>query len=127
MVGRTSWSLLYHCLRALGGAEDDVDIYMPDRVREGYGFNAAALAKIAERADLLVSVDCGISCAAEVASVAGRLDIVVTDHHIPGKDVPDCVAVVNPHQDDDTYPDKNLAGVGVAFKLCDALSRTLSG
>jgi len=125
--GMTASSTLFHCLRALGVAAENVDIYIPDRFREGYGFNAAALAKIAERADLLVSVDCGISCAAEVASVAGRLDIVVTDHHIPGKDLPDCIAVVNPHQDDDAYPDKNLAGVGVAFKLCDALSRTLTG
>ena len=125
--GMTSSSLLYHCLRALGVGADDVDIYIPDRFKEGYGFNAAALETIAERADLLVSVDCGISCAEEVAGVAGKMDIVVTDHHLPGKEIPSCVAVVNPHQADDAYPEKNLAGVGVAFKLCDALSRTLTG
>ena len=125
--GMTASSLLYHALRALGVSAEDVEIYIPDRFKEGYGFNMAALEKIAEKSDLLVSVDCGISCAAEVAGVQGKMDIVVTDHHLPGKDLPVCVAVVNPHQAGDAYPDKNLAGVGVSFKLCDALSRTLTG
>lgn len=124
--GMTASSLLYHCLRSLGVAAENVRIYIPDRFQEGYGFNAKALTKLAETTDLLVSVDCGISCAEEVAGVEGKMDIVVTDHHLPGKELPECVAVVNPHQSGDAYPDKNLAGVGVAFKLCDALSRTLA-
>ena len=120
--GMTASSLLVTCLRSFGV---DVDVYIPDRFREGYGFHRAALEHIAEKSSLLVSVDCGISSVADVAAVRDRLDIVVTDHHIPGDKLPPGVAVVNPHRADDTYPDKNLAGVGVAFKLCEALSQTL--
>ncbi|MDD6127139.1 MAG: single-stranded-DNA-specific exonuclease RecJ [Veillonellaceae bacterium] len=120
--GMTSSALLCTCLRALGA---DADIYIPDRFREGYGFNRAALEKIAETSSLLVSVDCGISSVKDVAGLQGKLDIVVTDHHLPGDTLPPACAIVNPHREDDMYPDKNLCGVGVAFKLCNALSLTL--
>lgn len=120
--GMTSSSLLCTCLQSFGA---DVDVYIPDRFREGYGFNRAALEHIAERSSLLVSVDCGITSVEDVAGLQGKLDIVVTDHHLPGGELPHACAVVNPHREDDEYPDKNLCGVGVAFKLCNALSETI--
>ena len=119
--GITATSLLVYALRRLGAK---VSYYIPDRQKEGYGFNAAALRGLKERGgELLVSVDCGIASVDEVAELSGELDIVITDHHLPGERIPDALAVIDPHQEDCPYPDKNLAGVGVAFKLCQALWR----
>ena len=123
--GMTATTLLVHNLRALGAS---VDFYIPHREKEGYGFNQPALQSIAEGgAKLLVSVDCGIASVEDVAAMAGKLDIIVTDHHLPGENLPPAVAVVNPHRTDCPYPDKNLAGVGVAFKLCQALWQEMHG
>lgn len=117
--GITATALLVRSLRQLGAT---ADYYIPDRQAEGYGFNRAALQKLAEDGTgLMVSVDCGIASVEDVASLHGAMDIVVTDHHLPGPELPDAVAVVNPHREDCPYPDKDLAGVGVAFKLCQAL------
>ncbi len=115
--GITATALLVRALRRLDAV---VDFYIPDRQKEGYGFNPAALAKLAEENDLLVSVDCGISAVSEIGAVRG-MDVIITDHHLPGAELPPALAVVNPHREDCAYPDKNLAGVGVAFKLCQAL------
>ena len=123
--GMTATSLMVHNLRALGA---EVSYYIPDRKKEGYGFNLKALQQIAsEGAELLISVDCGIASVEDVAAMAGKLDIVITDHHLPGEKLPPALAVVNPHRQDCPYPDKNLAGVGVAFKLCQALWKRLRG
>ena len=123
--GMTATSLLVHNLRALGAV---VDYYIPDRKKEGYGFNLKALQSIAEEGTgLLVSVDCGIASVEDVAAMAGKLDIIITDHHLPGEKLPPALAVVNPHRKDCPYPDKNLAGVGVAFKLCQGLWQQLRG
>ena len=93
--------------------------YIPDRHAEGYGLNDAAIEKIAQSASLLVTVDCGISCAHEVETAkALRLDVIVTDHHRPGDILPDCT-VINPLLND--YPFPYLCGAGVAFKLVAAL------
>ncbi len=116
--GMTATALLYRCLRGLGA---QVDFYIPDRFTEGYGFHLAALERIAASSSLLVSVDCGIASVADVAAMAGRLDIIITDHHLPGEALPPALAVVNPHRADCPYPDKDLCGVGVAYKLCEAL------
>ena len=123
--GMTATTLLVHNLKALGA---NVGFYIPHREKEGYGFNLPALQSIAEDgAKLLVSVDCGIASVDDVAAMVGRLDIIVTDHHLPGEQLPPALAVVNPHREDCPYPDKNLAGVGVAFKLCQALWQEMHG
>jgi len=122
--GMTATALLVHNLKALGA---NVDFYIPHREREGYGFNLPALQGIAAGASLLVSVDCGIASVDDVSAMKGKLDIIVTDHHLPGEELPLALAVVNPHREDCPYPDKNLAGVGVAFKLCQALWQQMHG
>lgn len=117
--GITSTTLLMRMLQRLGA---NAAYYIPDRIREGYGFHKEALEHIAESgAGLLISVDCGISAISETAAMKGRLDIVITDHHLPQAELPTVTAVINPHREDCPYPEKNLAGVGVAFKLCQAL------
>ncbi len=121
--GVTATALLYRVLTRLGGA---VDYYIPERLNEGYGLNAAALESLCQSGTkLVITVDCGISAAEEVAVFAGRMDIIVTDHHEPPDSLPPVYAVINPKQNGCNYPEKNLAGVGVAFKLCQALWRRL--
>ena len=124
--GMTATSLLTRTLRKFGAK---VDFYIPDRMTEGYGINRKALEAIAEHSDLLITVDCGIASVADVAAVqgAGHLDIIITDHHLPGSELPPACAVLNPHRADCPYPDKDLAGVGVAFKLCQALDAKRRG
>ncbi len=123
--GVTATALLYRVLVRLGGT---VDFYIPERQSEGYGLNAAALESLYRNGTrLVVTVDCGISAVAEVAALAGRIDVIVTDHHQPPEVLPPAYAILNPKQEGCSYPDKNLAGVGVAFKLCQALWRRLQG
>ena len=117
--GMTSTTLLMKNIRALGGT---VSYYIPNRFTEGYGINGAALAQLAaEGCDLLVTVDCGISSVDVVVEMDGAMDIIITDHHLPGTELPSAYAVLNPHRADCSYPFKELAGVGVAFKLVQAL------
>lgn len=117
--GITATAVLVRCLRRLGA---DAGYYIPNRLTDGYGFKTEALQQIAdEGASLLISVDCGISAVKEVAAVGEKLDIIITDHHLPGPVLPQATAVVNPHRDDCRYPYPELAGVGVAFKLCQAV------
>ena len=124
--GMTATTLLVRNIRELGG---HVSYYIPVRAREGYGFNRAALHRIAdEGADLLISVDCGIASVQDVAELreyAPGIDVVITDHHLPGAELPPALAVVDPHREDCPYPDKDLAGVGVALKLARALWQRL--
>ena len=119
--GMAGTALLTRALTGLGG---DVVTYIPRRV-EGYGMNLKALKKIYDYGvTLLISVDCGISNAKEIAEYSGRLDVIVTDHHLPAQEkITDAIAVLDPHQPDCNYPDKNLCGAGVAFKLCQALAK----
>jgi len=101
--------------------------YIPNRIEEGYGLNCQALAALRERgASLVVSVDCGISNAREVefANSLG-MDVIVTDHHAVASQLPPAVAMLNPRRGDCQYPCKSLAGVGVAYKLAQALLRHL--
>ena len=117
--GMTSTTLLMKNIRALGGM---VSYYIPNRFTEGYGLNGAALRQIAaDGCGLLVTVDCGISSADVVAQMDGAMDIIITDHHLPGAELPSAYAVLNPHRADCSYPFKELAGVGVTFKLVQAL------
>lgn len=121
--GITACSLMYKFLANAGAL---VDYYIPERQNEGYGLNAAALTNLAEQgAELIITVDCGISSYHEIAAIRDRLDIIVTDHHQPSDRLPEAVAVINPKRTDCPYPDKQLAGVGVAFKLLQALAQRL--
>ncbi|SMP37813.1 single-stranded-DNA-specific exonuclease RecJ [Anoxynatronum buryatiense] len=105
----------------------NIEFYIPLREEEGYGLNREALLEIKEdyQADLVVTVDCGISAVEETeyAKKIG-LKLIITDHHMPGDQLPDTV-VVNPKQPDCDYPFKELSGCGVAFKLAQALQKKL--
>jgi single-stranded-DNA-specific exonuclease len=118
--GITSTVILRRALEMLGG---DVVHFIPERLRDGYGLQPAAIDRLhAEGVHLIVSVDCGIR-GADAARRARELgvDLIITDHHEPDGTLPDALAVINPKRHDCTYPDKNLAGVGVALKLVQAL------
>jgi len=123
--GVTATALLTQTLQALGAT---VAPYIPDRVDEGYGLNTDALDRLAARgANLIVTVDCGIRSSNEVAH-GNRLglDIIVTDHHSVGPELPPALAVINPKQPGSKYPFKGLAGVGIAFKLAQALLKRMA-
>jgi single-stranded-DNA-specific exonuclease len=120
--GLSGATLLQRALTALGGR---VEVFIPHRDRDGYGLAEGALTRLANRGTrVVITVDCGVSAAAEVAIANGLgLDVVVTDHHEAPAELPVAVAVVNPRRPDCPYPFKHLAGVGVALKLAQALIR----
>lgn len=99
------------------------ETYIPERLTEGYGISEEALTSLSEAGvTLLITVDCGVTAADQVARALEKgMDVVVTDHHECLGDLPEAAAVVDPHRKDDRYPFKGLAGVGVAFKLVSAL------
>jgi single-stranded-DNA-specific exonuclease len=118
--GVTSTVILRRALELLGA---DVVHFIPERFRDGYGLQPASIDRLQQDGvRLIVSVDCGIR-ADEAATRARELgiDLIITDHHEPGAELPHALAVINPKRHDCTYPDKNLAGVGVALKLVQAL------
>ena len=105
-----------------------VDEYIPNRLNEGYGLNKTAIEKISkQKYMLMITVDCGISAIEEI-DYANQLGIetIVTDHHEPGNELPKALAVVDAKRKDNKYPCRNLAGVGVVFKLIQALSIKLN-
>jgi len=112
-------------VRALGGLGADVDWYIPHRIDEGYGLNEEAVRQAhTEGVELLITVDCGSTALEEVATARELgMEVVVTDHHRPGDALPEA-PVLNPWRSDSGYPFRELAGVGVAFKLVSALART---
>lgn len=118
--GITSTIILYKYLSEKGV---ECTYFIPERIQDGYGLSAGALERLAGEFSLIITVDTGIT-AIEEAKLAKSLgmDMVITDHHRYGDEIPDAVAVVNPHRPDCEYPFKNLAGVGVVFKLICALS-----
>jgi single-stranded-DNA-specific exonuclease len=118
--GVTATALLTLVLEAMGAT---VIPYIPNRFDEGYGLNIEALDSLkSEGASLVVTVDCGIRSLdeAEHARQIG-LDMIISDHHHPGQALPDALAIINPKQAGDRYPEKELAGVGLAYKLAQAL------
>src|SRR5689334_12067004 len=120
--GVTSTVILRRALELLGA---DVVHFIPERLRDGYGLQPAAIDRLhADGVALVVSVDCGIR-GAEAARRARELgiDLVITDHHEPDTELPPALAVINPKRSDCQYPDKYLAGVGVALKVVQALCR----
>jgi single-stranded-DNA-specific exonuclease len=120
--GVTAVTLLMQAIGAMGG---DIRPYIPHRLREGYGLNDEAIEQLAaEGVRLLITVDCGISNVREVAHAQERgIDVIVTDHHTPPPVLPKAYAVVNPKQPGCAYPYKQLVGVGIAYKLVQALAR----
>lgn len=122
--GVTSTSLCINILRKL---EAEVMYYIPVRADEGYGLNDEAVEFIGTQGvNLIITVDCGISSCDVVERVKQLgMDIVITDHHECGERLPDACAVVNPHRPDSDYPYKELAGVGVAFKLMQAVTDSI--
>ncbi len=119
--GVTSTALLVDVLNAFGGKAHG---YIPNRFDEGYGLNNEALSQLKDDGvKLVITVDCGIRSPDETlhARTIG-LDLIITDHHHPSEGpLPPALAVINPKQPGDVYPDKDLAGVGIAYKLAEAL------
>ena len=122
--GTTSVSMLYLFLKELGG---DVYFYIPDRIREGYGLSEIGI-RAAHKlgVKLIISVDCGVTALkeAELAKELG-IDLIISDHHEVRERLPDAFALLDPKREDCDYPFKELAGVGVAYKLLQAISREL--
>ena len=120
--GITSTVILRRALELLGA---DVMHFIPERLKDGYGLQPAAIERLhADGVALVISVDCGIR-GADAARRARDLgvDLIITDHHEPDAELPPALAVINPKRHDCEYPDKYLAGVGVALKLVQALCR----
>ncbi|HEX7139525.1 MAG TPA: single-stranded-DNA-specific exonuclease RecJ [Vicinamibacterales bacterium] len=120
--GVTSTVILRRALELLGA---DVVHFIPERLKDGYGLQPSAIERLhGEGVHLIISVDCGIR-GADAARHARDLgvDLIVTDHHEPDAELPPALAVINPKRHDCAYPDKYLAGVGVALKLVQALLR----
>ena len=117
--GISATAILYECLTSQGA---HVRCKLPTR-GSGYGLTRAALESLAQKGfKLVVTVDNGISAVEEAACARELgLDLIITDHHLPGNTLPDAVAVVDPKRADDESPFKDLCGAGVAFKLCAAL------
>jgi single-stranded-DNA-specific exonuclease len=119
--GVTATALLVQALQALGA---NVRGYIPNRFDEGYGLNKEALDTLkADGVKLVITVDCGIRSPDEALHAqAISLDLIISDHHHPdGANLPSAFAVINPKQHGDIYPDKDLAGVGIAYKIAEAL------
>lgn len=122
--GITSITVLKKFLEDVGL---NADYYIPNRLNEGYGLNNNAIQKIVENNyELMITVDCGISGIEEInyANSLG-LETIVTDHHEVGDDIPNAIAVVDAKRKDNKYPCRDLAGVGVVFKLIQAISKKL--
>lgn len=102
----------------------EVGYYIPNRLNEGYGINNNAVDKIVEKNySLMITVDCGISCINEIEYIKKfGIDVIITDHHEPLEELPKAMAVIDPKRKDNTYPFNQLAGVGVVFKLIQAIS-----
>ncbi|NND54778.1 MAG: single-stranded-DNA-specific exonuclease RecJ, partial [Gammaproteobacteria bacterium] len=124
--GATASALMMSCLRQWGF--QDPAYLVPDRFRFGYGLSAELVAAAeAQQPDLLVTVDNGISSVAGVAAAAERgIDVIVTDHHLPGEVLPDAAVIVNPNAPGDSFASKALAGVGVAFYVMAATGQRLA-
>ena len=117
--GVTSTMMLYTYLTQKGV---QCQYFIPDRISEGYGLSLPVIQKLANQVSLIITVDTGITAIEEARYAKEQgIDMVITDHHSCREELPDAVAVVNPHRDDCSYPFKNLAGVGVVFKLLCAV------
>ncbi len=118
--GVLSTVMLHKALTALGG---EVDYFIPERLKDGYGIKEEHLDVVLARgARLVISVDCGIRAGAFAAKArAAGIDFIITDHHRPDTTLPDALAILDPVVDGSGYPERGMAGVGVTFKLIQAL------
>ncbi|HEX9023442.1 MAG TPA: single-stranded-DNA-specific exonuclease RecJ [Geobacteraceae bacterium] len=123
--GVTGVALLVAFFRTIG--LDGVSYYIPRRLEEGYGLSTEGVRSVAASgAKIILTVDCGINSVAEAELCASMgIDLIITDHHMPGETIPPALAVINPLLPDSSFPFKNLAGVGVAFNLMIALRMRL--
>ncbi len=114
-------------ITALGKLGLKTFYHIPHRIKEGYGVSKTGIEKAREcGASLIITVDCGISSEEEVSMARSMgMDVIITDHHVPPERLPEATAVIDPHRADSQYPFKHLAGVGVAYKLVQALVRDL--
>lgn len=121
--GICSAALYTRFLRSLGA---QVEAFVPHRLSDGYDLGHAGIrAAVACGATLILTGDCGIVAHdAVIAAKDAGIDVIITDHHTPGAELPVCCAVINPNRVDCRYPEKGLAGVGVAFKVCQAVAHT---
>jgi len=124
--GICSTTILVRTIRALGGK---VVPFIPRRLEDGYDLTMAGVrAAIAENARVIITCDCGTSAREPVAAACSAgIDVIVSDHHLPGGPLPDCLAVINPKQQGCEYPDKDLAAAGIAYKIAIALMTRLGG
>ncbi len=122
--GMCSTALLTRALRQLGG---QVVPFIPHRLTDGYDLTEAGVrAAIASRARVVLTADCGTSALPAIAALAAAgIDVIVSDHHLPGGPLPECGAILNPKQPGCMSPDKDFAAVGIAFKLALAVSRAM--
>ncbi len=118
--GVTATVLLVEVLRTIGAR---VKEYIPNRYDEGYGLNNDALELLYDQGvRLVITVDCGARSVAEARFARDLgLDLIISDHHQPGSELPSTIALINPRQPGDTYPEKNLTGVGLAYKIAQGL------
>lgn len=123
--GITSVTVLKKYLKERGL---DAGYYIPNRLEEGYGLNSEAISKIIdEKYTLMITVDCGISGIKEVEECnKSGIDTIITDHHEQGENIPNAFAVIDAKRKDNEYPFRELAGVGVVFKLIQAISKKLN-
>lgn len=121
--GVSSTAIMYLALKRMGSK--NLSVYIPNRISEGYGINTEAVNEMArDGVNLIISVDCGVTAVEEVRLAQEKgIEVVITDHHLPGKELPAAEAVICPTVSQEKYPFKELAGAGVAFKLAQALLR----
>lgn len=123
--GVASTSILFDFLKSLGA---DVGYFIPDRMEDGYGITMSSAAKVKELApSVVITVDCGITAVEEVKYLMeSGIDVIVTDHHECKQELPQAVAVLNPHKPGCTYPFRELSGAGVALKLVQAICMSIA-
>lgn len=120
--GTTAVAVMYRFLSGLENRKSDIDYYIPDRYTEGYGVSTQGIDYAAENScALIITLDCGIKAVQKVAYAKSKgIDVIVCDHHTPGDELPQAVAVLNMKRADCLYPYKDLSGCGVGFKLAQA-------
>src|SRR5690554_886582 len=124
--GTTAVSLMSSYLRSIGA---EIDTYIPDRYKEGYGISSQGIDYASDNEfTLIIALDCGIKSIDKIEYARTKnIDFIICDHHLPGNEIPDAVAVLDPKQEDCAYPYKELCGCGVGFKLIQALHETRKG
>ena len=123
--GTTSVALVYSYLCRFFGPER-IEYYIPDRYQEGYGISEAGIEyAVQQDFTLIIALDCGVKAVEKIVYANERgVDFIICDHHLPGEEIPAAVAVLDPKRADCPYPDKNLSGCGVGFKLMQAFSQS---